>query len=107
MNEALRFALYLSVMVVITYLLRLLPMLFIRREIHNRFIKSMLYYIPYSVLAVMAFPAMLYVTPNIITGVVATASAIIASLFKRGLITVASIAAAVILVMELVIIPLI
>ena len=107
MSDFIRFVLYLAVMVVITYLLRLLPMLFIRRQIKNRFIRSILYYIPYSVLAAMAIPAMFYVTPNIITGIVATAVAIIASLANRSLITVATIAAAVILVMELVVIPLI
>ena len=105
MNDALRFALYLAVMVSITYLLRLLPMLFIRRQITNRFIKSMLYYIPYSVLTVMAIPAMFYVTPNLATGIVATVIATIAALSGRSLITVASIATAVILIMELGIIP--
>jgi branched-subunit amino acid transport protein len=37
----------------VTYMVRLLPILFIRRKIKNRFIRSFLYYIPYAVLTVM------------------------------------------------------
>lgn len=107
MNENVRFILYLTVMVLITYMTRLLPMLLVRHQIKSRFIKSILYYIPYSVLAVMAFPAMLYVTPNILTGIVTTVVAITLSLFNRRLITVASISAVVILIMELLVIPII
>lgn len=106
-TKILGFILYLFVMALITYLLRLLPMLFIRRRITNRFIKSVLYYIPYSVLAVMTFPAIFYVTGNIITGIVATAVAIIAALFNRSLVTVAALSAGTILIMELLILPLI
>ena len=107
MNDALRFVLYVALMAAITYLLRLIPMLFIRKSIKNRFIRSILYYIPYCVLAAMAIPAMLYVTPNLITGAVALAAAVAAALLTRNLIAVASIAAISILIMELLIIPLI
>ncbi len=106
MTPTLRFILYLAVMVAVTYLLRLLPMLFIRKPIQNRFIRSVIYYVPYAVLAVMAFPAMLHVTPNVITGVVATAVTLTAAFFKRNLVTVSAIAASAILVMELLVLPL-
>ena len=46
------FLIYLFVMAGVTYLTRLLPMLFIRRKIENRFLKSFLHYVPYSVLTV-------------------------------------------------------
>ena len=52
-----QFLVYLTIMVGVTYLLRLFPMLFIRKPIKNRFIRSLLYYVPYSVLAVMTVPA--------------------------------------------------
>ena len=61
------FLLYLLAMAGTTYLIRLLPMLFIRRKIENRFIKSFLYYIPYAVLAAMTFPAALYATGHILS----------------------------------------
>ena len=106
MNDTLRFLTYLAVMAVVTYLLRLIPLLFIRRNFKSRFVRSVIYYIPYCVLAAMSIPAMLYVTPNLITGIVATATAVTAALFTRNLITVASLSAVSILIMELLIVPL-
>ena len=105
MNEGtgfLTFLLYLFVMVLITYLLRLLPMLFIRRKITNRFIRSVLYYVPYSVLAAMTVPAIFYSTPNMLSAVIATAVAVTAAFFNRSLITVAALSAASILITELI-----
>ena len=62
----------------------------------------MLYYIPYSVLAVMTVPAILFVTPNILTGIIATAVAIILAYFGKSLITVAASSALTVLICELV-----
>ena len=101
-----QFLIYLAVMAGVTYLLRLLPMLLIRKKIKNRFICSFLYYIPYSVLAVMAVPAIFHATAYVLSGVAACAVAIILAYFRRGLITVATGAAAVALIFEL-ILPLI
>jgi hypothetical protein len=38
---------YIFVMAAVTYLIRLLPLTLIRKEIKNPFIKSFLYYVPY------------------------------------------------------------
>lgn len=103
MNPILRFFIYLAVMAGVTYLLRLLPMLFIRRKIKNRFIRSFLYYIPYAVLTVMAVPAIFHATAYVISGVAACAVAIALAYFRRGLITVASCSALTVLLLELVI----
>ncbi len=43
----------------VTYLIRVLPLTLIRKEITNTFIKSFLYYVPYVTLAIMTFPAMM------------------------------------------------
>ena len=102
MQDTLRFLVYLIVMAGVTYLLRLLPMLLLRRKIKNRFIRSFLYYIPYSVLAVMTFPAILYATGNLISGIAACLVAILLAYFRRGLITVACGSAAAVLVTELI-----
>ena len=40
------FLIYVGIMAGVTYLLRLLPMLFLRKKIKNVFIRSVLYYIP-------------------------------------------------------------
>ncbi len=53
---------YILVMGIVTYPIRVLPLTLIRREIKNRFIRSFLYYVPYVTLAVMTFPAILDAT---------------------------------------------
>ena len=97
------FLIYLALMAGVTYLLRLLPMLLIRKPIENRFIKSVLYYIPYSVLTVMTVPAIFYATDNPISSVIATAVAVALAYFGRSLITVAAGSAISILITELII----
>ena len=56
---------YIFVMAAVTYLIRMLPLTLIQKEIKNTFIKSFLYYVPYVTLAVMTFPAILTATANI------------------------------------------
>ncbi len=53
---------YIFVMALTTYLIRVLPMTLIRRPIKSRFIRSFLYYVPYVTLAVMTFPAIIHAT---------------------------------------------
>ena len=45
--------LYLFVMALTTYLIRVLPLTLIRKPIRDRFLRSFLYYVPYVTLAVM------------------------------------------------------
>ena len=97
------FFVYLLVMAGVTYLLRLLPMLFFREKINNRFIRSFLYYIPYSVLTVMAIPAILFSTNYIITGAIALVTATILAYLGRSLITVAAGTATAVLISEFII----
>ena len=97
------FLVYLLLMAAVTYLLRLLPMLFIRKPIKNRFIKSLLHYIPYSVLTVMTVPAILYITENTLVSLTAAIVAVALAYFGRSLITVAAGSAATILILELII----
>ncbi len=65
--DFLRFLPYLFIMAGVTYLIRVIPFLLINKKIENKFINSFLYYIPYTVLASMTFPAILYATGNIIS----------------------------------------
>lgn len=57
--------LYIGIMALVTYLIRVLPLTLIRKEIKNRTIRSFLYYVPYVTLAVMTFPAILSATGSI------------------------------------------
>ncbi len=50
----------LLIMIITIYMIRLLPLLFLRREITNKWLKSFLFYVPYVTLAVMTFPAILH-----------------------------------------------
>ena len=86
----------------VTYLVRLLPMLFIRRKITNRFVRSFLYYIPYTVLAVMTIPAVFYSTSSLVSAAVGVAVAVTLAFFDRGLVTVAGFGALSVFAVELV-----
>ena len=60
--------LYILGMWLVSYLIRVLPLTLIRRQITNRTIRSFLYYVPYVTLAVMTFPAILSATQSPISG---------------------------------------
>ena len=51
--------LYILVMAAVTYLIRVLPLTLIKKEIKNKTVRSFLFYVPYVTLAVMTFPAIL------------------------------------------------
>ena len=53
---------YIGCMALVTFLIRVLPLTLIRREIKNTTLRSFLYYVPYVTLAVMTFPAILDAT---------------------------------------------
>ena len=51
--------LYILIMAVVTYLIRMLPMLLVKKEITNVTVRSFLYYVPYVTLSLMTFPAII------------------------------------------------
>lgn len=57
--------LYIIIMASVTYLIRMLPLTLIRKEIKSKKIRSFLYYVPYVTLSVMTFPAILSSTENV------------------------------------------
>lgn len=67
------------------YVIRLLPFLLIRGEIKNRFFKSFLYYVPYVTLAVMTFPAMIFATDHLASGIFAMIVGLVAAWFSENL----------------------
>ena len=96
------FFIYLAVMAGVTYLVRMLPMVLIKKKIENRFLLSFLYYIPYAVLTVMTVPAILYSTSSVLSAVVGTATALVLAFFNKGLLTVAGFSCAAVLITELI-----
>ena len=49
---------YIAVMAITTYLIRVIPFAAVRGKIKSRFINSVLYYIPFAVLSAMTFPSL-------------------------------------------------
>lgn len=84
------FFLYLAVMAGVTYLVRMLPMVLIRRKIQNRFLLSFLYYIPYAVLTVMTIPAIFYAVGSWYAAAAGFVVAVLLSLRDRSLVVVAA-----------------
>lgn len=87
-------AIYIAVMALVTYLIRMLPFTLFRRKIEFRFIRSFLYYIPYAVLSAMTIPAIFYATGNPVTSVIGALVAVILAYFRLPLIVVALAASA-------------
>ena len=85
----LSFLTYLLVMAGVTYLVRVLPYIFMRKEVKNRLFKSFLLYVPYTVLAAMTIPAILFATDNIYSALAGLIAAVVVALFEKGLLTVA------------------
>ncbi len=102
MDNILLFFAYLAVTAGVTYLVRMIPLVFFRRKIKNRFVKSFLYYVPYSVLTVMTVPGIFFSTSYIISGAVGALVAVLLSVKRRGLLTVAAGAAISVLICELI-----
>lgn len=92
---------YILVMALVTYLVRMLPLVFFKRRIENRFVKSFLYYVPYAVLAAMTFPAILYATSSVASALVGLCVALILAFMERGLLTVALSSCAAVIITEL------
>lgn len=84
---------YIAVMAIVTYLIRMLPLTLFRSKIKSKFLRSFLKYIPYTVLSAMTFPAIFYSTGNVITASIGTAAALITAFFGLPLIIVAAAAA--------------
>ena len=83
------FWIYLLILSGSTYLIRAIPFACVKHTIENRFIRSFLYYIPYAVLASMTFPAVIYSTGNIASGIVGLLVGAVLAFFGRGLTLVA------------------
>ena len=93
--------LYIIGMAVVTYLVRVLPLTLIRKEIKNTFIKSFLYYVPYVTLSVMVFPAILEATSSPWSALVGFIVTILLAYFGGSLFKVSLLACLAVFVIEL------
>lgn len=91
---------YIFVMAAVTYLIRVLPLTLIKKEIKNKTIRSFLYYVPYVTLAVMTFPAILDATDSIYAAWGGFLVAIVLAWCRRSLFQVSILACLVVFVLE-------
>lgn len=92
--------LYILVMGAATYLVRAVPLIFIRHELKNQVIRSFLYYVPYVTLAVMTFPSILQATRSPASAMLALVTGVLAALPGGGLIKVSAACCIVVYVSE-------
>lgn len=101
-------AIAMLIMALTTYLIRVIPIGFVRRKLDNEWIQDFLYYIPFCVLSAMTFPDVLYSTtpagatsPHFVSAAIATMVAIVLAWKDRGLVRVALVAVLTALIVEL------
>lgn len=82
---------YILLMSAVTLAIRLLPLILVRGQIRNRFIRSFLYYVPYTTLAVMTVPAMLEATQSPVSGGISFIIGILLAWFGASLFTVSAV----------------
>ena len=96
-----KFLILLFSMALVTYLIRAVPLVFIKKQIKSKFVRSFLYYVPYSVLTVMTFPAVFYSTGHFTSALAGVAVALVLSYFRKPLLPVAASAAGAVFLAEL------
>ena len=91
---------YILVMATVTYLIRVLPLTLIKKEIKNKTIRSFLFYVPYVTLAVMTFPAIIFASNNMIAATLGFLVALVLAWFRKSLFVVSVSACVVVYILE-------
>ena len=92
---------YIGIMAITTYLIRVLPLTLIRKQITNVTIRSFLYYVPYVTLSVMTFPAILEATESPVSGMAALITALILAWIGKSLFQVSVFSCIIVFIIEL------
>ena len=92
---------YIAVMSLVSFAVRVLPLTLIRGQIKSPFIRSFLHYVPYVTLAVMTFPGILSATSSVYSGAAGLAAALALAFFGASLFQVAVGACGVVFLLEL------
>ena len=94
MNDRLTLIL-IAVMALTTYLVRAVPFAAMRKKIRNRYLKSVLYYMPYAILSAMTVPAVFFSTGSVTVAAAGFAAGMALSLAGCPLFTVSAVCSAV------------
>lgn len=89
------------VMTLVTYAVRIIPLVLITKPIKNRFIRSFLHYVPYASLAVMTFPTMIHATNSLYSGILAFVTGLVLTWHNASLPKTAAACCLVVLLSEL------
>jgi branched-subunit amino acid transport protein len=81
--------LYVLTMATVTYIIRMIPLVFFKKKITSKFVRSFFYYIPYAVLSAMTIPYVFYSTGDTLSAVIGTAVAFVSAIISRSLLLVA------------------
>lgn len=92
---------YILIMILTTFLLRVTPFFVIKKPIKNVFIQSFLYYAPYITLAVMTFPSIIEATSSPFIGAIALVCAIIVAWMGGKLMIVALVSTVLVFALEM------
>ena len=95
------FWIYLLILAGSTYLIRAVPFSLLQKKITNRFLQSFLYYIPFSVLAAMTFPAAFHATGSVLAAVIGLCIGGVFAVKGKGMTLVAAVSCVTALVAEL------
>lgn len=91
---------YILVMALTTYLIRVVPMVLLKKPIRSVFLRSFLHYVPIACLTAMTFPAILFAADHLVSGLLGLAVGILLAFKDKSLIVVAVSACATVFVVE-------
>ena len=89
------------VIALVTYLPRVGPLILMKKKIESKFLQSFLYYVPYTVLASITFPAIFHSTGRLLSGIVGAGISIVLAYLGGSLLQVSLVAAISIYIMNL------
>jgi len=93
--------LYILIMALTVFIIRVLPLTLIRKPIRNKIIRDFLYYVPYVTLTVMTFPAIIDANASPYAGLAALIVGGIAAYHDLGLFKVTVLCCLTVFVLEL------
>lgn len=93
--------LYILVTAAVTYLIRVLPLTLIKKEIKNKTVRSFLFYVPYVTLAVMTFPAILTASNSMVAAGIGFVVALILAWRRTSMFVVSLVSCAMVYILEL------
>ena len=93
---------YMLVMALVTYLIRMIPLTFIRGRIKSRTLRSFLYYVPYVTLGAMTVPSVFFATHSLVSAAAGFLTALFLAYKNKSLLTVAAGACVAVFLVELI-----